>query len=92
MKLVEAIGKMKEKLLETYVDVKYKEVEKIKMTKNSNTSNYIREEVDLESTQVEIIEDRSKIEGEIDALVVVFEVKLPRKRKYISKEVYYKEI
>lgn len=92
MKLVVGIEKKKEELLGVYADVRFKEVERIKMSKNSNTSNYISQEVDIESVEVELIENRQDIEGEIDAFMVVFEVRLPRKRKYMKKEVYYREI
>lgn len=61
------------------------------MTKNTTTSSYIEEESDTDVIRAVPIRDRfTEIDGEIRAIKAVFDVKLPRKRKFSRHEVYYR--
>ena len=91
MKLEKAIEERKEELSDKYRDVVYIGYEIVDMTKNTTTSSYIKEKIDIDSVNVELIKDRFKeIDGEIKAVKVVFDVKYPRKKKYSKHEEYYR--
>lgn len=90
LNLMESIQKTKLELLNKYKEVHYENDELVLITKDTIKSNYIRKRVYLEKTNVEYIENRFNIEGEIEAIKVNFKVKYPRRRKYSRHEEYYK--
>ncbi len=59
------------------------------MKANCDTEDFLFLEASLDD-EVEYIEDRFKIEGEISVVIVNFDVKLPKKRKYQTHKEYYK--
>lgn len=89
MKLYEAIEQTKAELLKKCNEVIYKCNEVVVMTSNTVTSDYMRSEADIKTTDVKAIESRLEIVGEIPAVKVEFEVKYPRKRKYNKHYEYY---
>lgn len=94
MTLLDAIEIKRKELLKDYREVYYKSNEIIKMCRNGNMSEFLSKECCLNSTEVEIINDRfNELDDTyVDAAKVVFEVKRPKKRKIENIEVYYKII
>ncbi len=93
MKFDKAIQETKQELLNKYKDVVYLGYEVVDMTSNTTTSRYISKQIDIDVVDVSIIKNRFKeIEGEIIAIKAIFDVKLPKKRKYNRHEVYFRMI
>lgn len=91
MKFDKAVEETKQELLSRYKDVVYLGYEVVDMTSNTTTSSYIREPIDIDAADVSVIKNRFKeIDGEIKAIKVIFDVKLPKKRKYNRHEEYFK--
>ena len=94
MKFDKAIEKTKQELLNKCKDVIYKGSEVVKMTSNTTTSDYTSEQIDIDAT-IDVIPIKNRfieIEGKIKAIKVIFDVKLPNKRKYSKHEVYFRII
>lgn len=93
MKFDKAIQETKQELLNKYKDVVYLGYEVVDMTSNTTTSSYISEQIDIDLVDVSIIKNRFKeIEGKIKAIKVIFDVKLPNKKKYNKHEAYFRII
>ena len=92
MKLKEAIEQTELELIQKYKEVKYKSSEIVIMNRDTTTSYYIKKDADINTLKVVPIISRSSIEGAIEAVKVIFEVKAPRKRKFRSHKEYYKII
>lgn len=91
MKFNKAVEEIRQELLDRYKDVVYLGYEVVDMTSNTTTSSYTSERIDIDVVDVSIIKNRFKeIEGEIKAIKVIFDVKLPNKRKYNRHEEYFK--
>lgn len=92
MKLYCAMVITSGELRKKYKEVYYNSNEIVKLTKNSCESNFIRKSFELTEVEVEQIPDKTQIEGKIEAIKVIFDVKLPGKRKFNSHYEYYKII
>lgn len=91
MEFDKAIKQIQKELLNRYKDVVYVGYKVVHMTKNTTTSSYIEEQVDIATINVTPIKNRfEEIDGEIKAIEVVFDVKLPRKRKYNRHKEYFR--
>lgn len=90
MKLLQAVSAKVIELGDKYREVSLEHNKEIvKITKDSTTSNYIKQIPDWD-IEVEHINNRFEIEGEIEAVEVTFEVKRKGKRKYETHKEYYK--
>ena len=89
MELRDAIYDTKKQLLNKFKEVKYYSTEKVRLTKNSVQSSFLSVTPNM-NISVERISDRCKIEGTIPAVKIIFEVKPPRKRKFIYHYEYFK--
>lgn len=92
MKLKEAIELKLTELKEDYKDVIYSHNEIIRMKSNVDENKYISKELSLESEIEEIKNRFTELDKDnyIDAVILIFNVKTPRKRNYLKKEIYYR--
>lgn len=90
MKLKDAIEFTINNILKSkYKEVQYVDNETVRMSSNFTIADLRKRNISLD-TEVELITNRFDIQGEIDAVIVNFDVKFPRKRKFIRHQEFYR--